>query len=234
MSELPATVLLPLPPTDRRFSAERTVRLGDVDPLGELRLDAVARYLQDVAGDDAVDSGLSNAVGWVVRRTMIRIDRPSRVGCGSRSSRSAPAPGGARRNGGRRSPTSTDRWSRRSACGSTSTPPRVAWPGSATTSPGSAGLTDGPHLIGELVGERGIVPVPRSARGPDGGPAELGWASRHRSRYALDRRSSTSPARDENSAPLPSEPGCRARLASPLERADRRVVASRRPTSTRP
>jgi acyl-ACP thioesterase len=80
MSELPATVLLPLPSSGRRFTAERTVRLGDVDPSGQLRVDAVARYLQDVASDDAVDAGLSNALGWVVRRTMIRIERPPSVG----------------------------------------------------------------------------------------------------------------------------------------------------------
>ena len=80
MSELPATELLPLPAAGRTFSAGRTVRLGDVDPAGELRLDAIARYLQDVASDDAIDAGLSNALGWVVRRTMIRIDRPLTVG----------------------------------------------------------------------------------------------------------------------------------------------------------
>ena len=80
MSELPATELLPLPAAGRTFSAVRTVRLGDVDPAGELRLDAIARYLQDVASDDAIDAGLSNALGWVVRRTMIRIDRPLTVG----------------------------------------------------------------------------------------------------------------------------------------------------------
>lgn len=80
MSALPATALLPLPPTGRRFSSTRTVRLGDVDPSGELRLDAIARYLQDVASDDAVDAHLSNALGWVVRRTMIQIVRPSTTG----------------------------------------------------------------------------------------------------------------------------------------------------------
>jgi len=79
VSELPAVELLPMPPTGRSFSSERTVRLGDVDPGGELRLDAIARYLQDVASDDALDAGLPNALGWVVRRTMIRIERPALV-----------------------------------------------------------------------------------------------------------------------------------------------------------
>jgi len=78
-TELPATVLLPTPSSGRTFTAERTVRLGDVDRRGELRLDAVARYLQDVATDDAIDAGLSNAMGWLVRRTLIRIDDPARL-----------------------------------------------------------------------------------------------------------------------------------------------------------
>ncbi len=80
MSERPATELLPPSATGRRFSGERTVRLGDVDPAGELRLDAVARYLQDIASDDALDAALPNALGWVVRRTMIRIDTPIAMG----------------------------------------------------------------------------------------------------------------------------------------------------------
>jgi acyl-ACP thioesterase len=56
------------------------VRLGDADRRGELRLDAIARYLQDVANDDAVDAGLANSSGWVVRRTMVRIDDPAVLG----------------------------------------------------------------------------------------------------------------------------------------------------------
>jgi acyl-ACP thioesterase len=80
VSERPATELLPLPAGGRRFAAERTVRLGDVDPAGELRLDAVARYLQDVASDDALDAALPNALGWMVRRTMIRVDAPGVLG----------------------------------------------------------------------------------------------------------------------------------------------------------
>ena len=74
---MPATELLPLPPAGRSFAASRTVRLGDVDAHGELRLDSIARYLQDVATDDAVDAGLANAMGWLVRRTMIRVEQPA-------------------------------------------------------------------------------------------------------------------------------------------------------------
>jgi acyl-ACP thioesterase len=58
-----------LPPSGRRYHTSRRVRLGDVTPKGRLRLDAVARYLQDIANDDAVDGRYSDIHGWVVRRT---------------------------------------------------------------------------------------------------------------------------------------------------------------------
>lgn len=80
MSERAATELLPPSDAGRRFTRSRTVRLGDVDPAGELRLDAIGRYLQDVASDDALDAALPNALGWVVRRTMIRVDEPAIAG----------------------------------------------------------------------------------------------------------------------------------------------------------
>ena len=60
---------LPIPGVGRRFSVDRRVRLGDVTPKGRLRLDAAARYLQDIANDDAVDGKYSDIHGWVVRRT---------------------------------------------------------------------------------------------------------------------------------------------------------------------
>lgn len=62
---------VPVPRRGRIFATNRRVRLGDVDTTARLRVDAVARYLQDVANDDAVDSAVSDAHGWVVRRTEI-------------------------------------------------------------------------------------------------------------------------------------------------------------------
>ncbi|HEY8216596.1 MAG TPA: acyl-ACP thioesterase domain-containing protein [Acidimicrobiia bacterium] len=59
------------PPAGRRVVRTRTVRLGDVTPSGRLRLDALARYLQDVAADDVDDAGIPGA--WVVRRLAMRI-----------------------------------------------------------------------------------------------------------------------------------------------------------------
>ena len=78
IADLPATQLMPLPARGRRFTGSRPVRLGDVDPTGRLRLDAVARYLQDVASDDAADAGLDT--GWVARRTMIEVRQPAVLG----------------------------------------------------------------------------------------------------------------------------------------------------------
>jgi len=67
--------LIGLPQTGRVFHGRQRVRLGDIDPVGRLRLDAVARYLQDVANDDAYDSGIANPAEWVVRRTVVEIRR---------------------------------------------------------------------------------------------------------------------------------------------------------------
>jgi acyl-ACP thioesterase len=61
--------------TPRRYTSSRRVRLGDVSPKGRLRLDAVARYLQDVAGDDGHDAIGGEADPWVVRRTTIAVER---------------------------------------------------------------------------------------------------------------------------------------------------------------
>jgi len=49
--------------------------LGDVAPSGRLRLDAIARWLQDAAFADLVDSGLPDDGVWVVRRLRIRVER---------------------------------------------------------------------------------------------------------------------------------------------------------------
>jgi len=74
-----AVELLPLPSSGRRFSTERKVRLSDCSPGGRLRLDAVARYLQDVANDDAGDVDLPDAMFWIVRRTKMHVTRPASI-----------------------------------------------------------------------------------------------------------------------------------------------------------
>lgn len=72
--------LQPLPPppsTGSGFSTSRKVRTGDVDPQRRLRLDSIARYLQDMAGDDLEAAGheLTDPF-WIVRRTVIDVIEP--------------------------------------------------------------------------------------------------------------------------------------------------------------
>lgn len=63
--------------TARRYAAGRPIRLSDTDTTGRLRLDAVARYLQDVAADDVLDAGWApDERIWVVRRATIDVISP--------------------------------------------------------------------------------------------------------------------------------------------------------------
>jgi acyl-ACP thioesterase len=79
MALAPAVEIIPVPEQGRRFTGRRQVRLGDVDASGRMRFDAVARYLQDVATDDASDGGVSGEFGWLVRRTMISTTRSPKL-----------------------------------------------------------------------------------------------------------------------------------------------------------
>ncbi len=75
MAHLPASEFVDRPEIGRVVTRTRTVRLGDVDARARLRFDSIARYLQDIATDDATDAQLDDAFGWVVRRTMIEVRR---------------------------------------------------------------------------------------------------------------------------------------------------------------
>jgi acyl-ACP thioesterase len=60
----------------RRFLGSRPVRLADADPSGRLRLDALARHLQDVASDDTADARMEDErLTWVVRRAAVAVAR---------------------------------------------------------------------------------------------------------------------------------------------------------------
>ena len=61
------------PAEGRRYTHRRQVRLSDAGLDGVLRLDGLARYLQDAASDDWADSGLDQSETWVVRRTALRL-----------------------------------------------------------------------------------------------------------------------------------------------------------------
>ncbi|MCP2288984.1 acyl-[acyl-carrier-protein] thioesterase [Nocardia amikacinitolerans] len=65
------------PPIGTPFRTGWPVRLADTDRQQRLRLDAVARYLQDIGFEhlDAVEDGDSHR-GWVVRRTVIDVLKP--------------------------------------------------------------------------------------------------------------------------------------------------------------
>ncbi len=67
--------LLDRPVVGRVFESTRRVRLADSSPNGRLRLDAGARYLQDIANDDSRDAGSPNPTAWVARRTVIHVEQ---------------------------------------------------------------------------------------------------------------------------------------------------------------
>lgn len=64
-----------LPVAGRVHRGSARVRLGDARPGRRGRFDALARLLQDVAEDDAVDADLGDEVGWILRRTAMLVER---------------------------------------------------------------------------------------------------------------------------------------------------------------
>jgi acyl-ACP thioesterase len=72
--------LVAFPGVGRRFQQPVTVGLADAAPSGRVRLDALARWLQDAALGDVVDAGLGEAALWVVRRTRLAVTRFPRFG----------------------------------------------------------------------------------------------------------------------------------------------------------
>jgi acyl-ACP thioesterase len=64
----------------RAYRLTRTPGFADCAPSGRVRLDALARWLQDVAYADVEDAGVAQAAVWVVRRTRIRVNRFPRFG----------------------------------------------------------------------------------------------------------------------------------------------------------
>ena len=54
--------------------------IADADAAGRCRLDAIARWLQDVAYADLIDAGFEGRGAWIVRRTRIRAQAFPRFG----------------------------------------------------------------------------------------------------------------------------------------------------------
>jgi acyl-ACP thioesterase len=66
------------PDHGRTFTSSRPVRLSDADVAGSLRVDGLARYLQDAASDDWADTGIVADDVWVARRTSWRLAHEAR------------------------------------------------------------------------------------------------------------------------------------------------------------
>lgn len=68
------------PRRGRVFGIHRRPSLADCAPSGRVRLDALARWMQDVAFADVEEAGLERAAIWVLRRHRIRVERFPRFG----------------------------------------------------------------------------------------------------------------------------------------------------------
>jgi acyl-ACP thioesterase len=68
---------IPVPRLGRTHSSRRRIRLSDMDARGRVRLDAVARFLQDAAIDDVQETGWGMPAHlWYVRRVRLDVVRP--------------------------------------------------------------------------------------------------------------------------------------------------------------
>ncbi len=76
----PFSEIVPPRPGGRVFEQSIRPGLADSAPDGRVRLDALARWLQDVAYADVADAGLAARSRWVVRRTRLHITRFPRFG----------------------------------------------------------------------------------------------------------------------------------------------------------
>jgi acyl-ACP thioesterase len=80
MPALERQELVAAPDRGRVFREPRRAGLADCAPSGRVRLDALARWAQDVAYSDLADADVSHGVVWVVRRTRLRVIRFPRFG----------------------------------------------------------------------------------------------------------------------------------------------------------
>jgi acyl-ACP thioesterase len=72
--------LAPPPKEGRVYEEEVRSGFADCAPSGRVRLDAIARWLQDVAYADVFDAGLAADAVWVVRSGRVRVPRFPRFG----------------------------------------------------------------------------------------------------------------------------------------------------------
>ena len=74
------TELVPQPPQGRVFESSLMPGIADAGGDGRVRLDAIARWLQDVAYADLLDVGADEGGVWIMRRVRIRAERFPRFG----------------------------------------------------------------------------------------------------------------------------------------------------------
>jgi acyl-ACP thioesterase len=74
------TELVPEPGTGRVFEQTIWPGVADATPAGRIRVDGIARWLQDVAYQDSVDAGFPDAGLWILRRVRIRVESFPRFG----------------------------------------------------------------------------------------------------------------------------------------------------------
>lgn len=74
MDRPPLSEIVPAPPTGRVYREHPRTGIGDATPTGRIRLDAIARWLQDAAYADLVDAGWPSPSPWLVRRARLRVD----------------------------------------------------------------------------------------------------------------------------------------------------------------
>ena len=74
------TKIVPLPPSGRVFEQPIGTGLADAAPSGRVRMDALARWVQDLAYADIEDAGVADMSVWIVRRMRIRVEHFPRFG----------------------------------------------------------------------------------------------------------------------------------------------------------
>ncbi|MGN6166643.1 MAG: acyl-ACP thioesterase domain-containing protein [Solirubrobacteraceae bacterium] len=74
------TEIVPPPEHGRMYNSWVKPGLADVAPSGRARLDALARWIQDVSYADMEDAGLAHLAVWVIRRMRISVAQFPRFG----------------------------------------------------------------------------------------------------------------------------------------------------------
>jgi acyl-ACP thioesterase len=72
--------IVPVPDVGRVFRKTLRPGLADASPSGRVRLDGLARWVQDMAFADVEDAGVADESVWVVRRMRFRVERFPRFG----------------------------------------------------------------------------------------------------------------------------------------------------------